>query len=701
MKFCAFIFAAILFLHSSLVFSQVRWTRDDLFLDPSSIPVDGVSSFAIADMDGDGALDFVLALDSVLVLYQQTPKVLPRFRKVPDYFNNIEMPIKSYDPQRSGIALYDFDGDGAMNPITYRNGKFIYWRNAGNRQVPQWRADSLFFPELDANDLRRLESLVKPSCGDLDGDGDADLMIGAGAAGLGAYDIIFFENVGTNMQPKWKRNDMVAQKFRGGYTWGMPRMTDVDNDGKPEVAIRRVVESSVSLHMLAYPSIQQFDNINMPLSLRDAEFADLDGDGIKEMIALLPAAGWRIYDKLGKNTSRFVEHRFYHLGVFRSSVFALPFVYDVDHDGKAEFTLMNRTYDFVHDDHCFVEHYRRTEFAAMPIWQDSGWLQQRIFLYLYCRIGIADLTGNKKYMLVGSVGYPTDWRFWFYTYRDTSRSLAFQWQADDSLFTFFKKDFTYKSPAFADFDRDQDSDLLIVHGNRLEFFENRYQNNREKWVRRDDWLAGIEISAEHASFGDIDHDGDWDAAFGTANGKVYLFDNVGSPQSPRWRRNSSLDQLQFQAHTAPALGDFDGDGDADLLLGWAEGDSSIYIGYQYGKLAYFRNDFVVSVGESSLPAIPTQFELLPSYPNPFVPGSGQPTMRLKFSLPDAARVRLSVYNLLGQRLRVLLDEMQVAGIHELAWDGRTASGRIVAPGVYLLQLESGENIVTKKLLILR
>jgi len=56
---------------------------------------------------------------------------------------------------------------------------------------------------------------------------------------------------------------------------------------------------------------------------------------------------------------------------------------------------------------------------------------------------------------------------------------------DDSLFTFFKKDTSYKAPAFADLDGDKDSDLLIWHGTRIEVFENRYQDGRENWARRE------------------------------------------------------------------------------------------------------------------------------------------------------------------------------------------------------------------------
>jgi len=636
------VLAAIFLFQTTHSLSQIRWTRDDLFLDPSGIPVDGVTSFAVADVDGDGELDFTLALDSILVLYRQIPNALPRFQKVPDYFQNIKMRRESYIAERSGVTLYDLDGDGAKNPITYQDGKFIYWRNIGTQQNPQWQADSLILPEFQANDPA-VGILFKPSLGDLDGDGDADFF-----NGFRELDLIYFENTGTNSNPIWKRDDAIAQKFRGGFYWGMPRITDVDNDGKAEVAIVQEVESSMSIHIQRYPSLQRLDIFQMPLFLQDLEFADLNDDGWQELIALLPGAGWRIYDMLDKPEEPFWERRPYHFGVNRTKGPASPFPYDVDHDGKAEFILMNDTYNFHLDDHCFAEHLKHTEFFDMPLWQDRGWLRQRVFFYRYCRIGIADLTGRHNYILVASVGY-SNWGYWFYTYRHTGGDSVFQWQSDDSLFKFFRTDSTYKAPAFADLDGDKDSDLLILHGNNFEFFENQFDGSQENWIRRDDWMSGLEVSGEHASFGDIDGDGDFEVIFGTANGKLRLFDNIGSSSQPRWRNNASIDQLHFQAHTAPTLGDFDGDGDADLLLGWAEGDSSIYVGYQYGKLAYFRNDFIVGVRESSSPATPAQFELVQNYPNPFVVTNGLRRTRIGFILREAGHMRVNIYNLIGHR----------------------------------------------------
>ncbi len=67
------------------------------------------------------------------------------------------------------------------------------------------------------------------------------------------------------------------------------------------------------------------------------------------------------------------------------------------------------------------------------------------------------------------------------------------------------------------------------------------------------------------------------------------------------------------------------------------------------------------------------------------------------SHPEAADVRLAIYNILGQRVRVLLNASQTPGVHNVQWDGRDAFGRFVSSGLYLYKLEAGENVAVRKM----
>ena len=87
--------------------------------------------------------------------------------------------------------------------------------------------------------------------------------------------------------------------------------------------------------------------------------------------------------------------------------------------------------------------------------------------------------------------------------------------------------------------------------------------------------------------------------------------------------------------------------------------------------------FVLSVGTG----LPAGFALGQNYPNPFNPGTVIP-----YQLASASHVRLEVFNLLGQRVAVLVDAEQAAGVYRARWDGTDGAGRAAAAGVYLYRL---------------
>lgn len=86
------------------------------------------------------------------------------------------------------------------------------------------------------------------------------------------------------------------------------------------------------------------------------------------------------------------------------------------------------------------------------------------------------------------------------------------------------------------------------------------------------------------------------------------------------------------------------------------------------------------------------FGVAQNFPNPF-----NPTTMVRYTLPEASDVRLVIYNVLGQQVRVLVNRMQTRGVHAVQWDGHDAIGRQVATGLYLYRLQAGENVAVKKM----
>ena len=93
---------------------------------------------------------------------------------------------------------------------------------------------------------------------------------------------------------------------------------------------------------------------------------------------------------------------------------------------------------------------------------------------------------------------------------------------------------------------------------------------------------------------------------------------------------------------------------------------------------------------------PYTFSLAQNIPNPI-----NPTTAINYQLPQAVRVHLSIFNLLGQEIVVLVDEMQPAGYHQVVWDGRSKHGQPVASGVYFYRLQADTFQRAKKMLLLK
>jgi hypothetical protein len=105
----------------------------------------------------------------------------------------------------------------------------------------------------------------------------------------------------------------------------------------------------------------------------------------------------------------------------------------------------------------------------------------------------------------------------------------------------------------------------------------------------------------------------------------------------------------------------------------------------------------VGVEEVVVPELlPETFRLSQNYPNPF-----NPRTHIVYQLPRAEQVTLVVYNVMGQAVRRLVDEVQGAGEHEVVWQGQDEAGRPVASGIYFYQLTAGEFVETKKTLLLK
>jgi hypothetical protein len=94
--------------------------------------------------------------------------------------------------------------------------------------------------------------------------------------------------------------------------------------------------------------------------------------------------------------------------------------------------------------------------------------------------------------------------------------------------------------------------------------------------------------------------------------------------------------------------------------------------------------------------LPKEFELGQNHPNPF-----NPFTVIEFALPTASQVTVDIYNVLGQKVKTLVNEEMSAGYYSATWDGSTDNGQSAASGIYFYKIEAGKFQNTKKLMLLK
>ena len=122
------------------------------------------------------------------------------------------------------------------------------------------------------------------------------------------------------------------------------------------------------------------------------------------------------------------------------------------------------------------------------------------------------------------------------------------------------------------------------------------------------------------------------------------------------------------------------------------------------QLAYF-SEFPVNVTneiqtdvnkKQTTETIPQKFELLQNYPNPF-----NPETEIPFVVSSKSNVKITVFNMFGQLIRVLTDKYYSPGRHKVIWDGRDKNGEEIPSGVYFYQLDTENFKFTRRMILLR
>jgi hypothetical protein len=248
---------------------------------------------------------------------------------------------------------------------------------------------------------------------------------------------------------------------------------------------------------------------------------------------------------------------------------------------------------------------------------------------------------------------------------------------------------------------DSDGELHVWHRNGapMDGFPVRYMEDRT-----------AHTTETTASIGDIDGDGMMEMVFGDETGLLHGFNHDGTTA------DGFPIQLDGEARASALLWDIDQDNLIEVgYTGW---DQNVYVwdldsDWNPTLLPWpmFRHDAAntgcfttphlppnVGVEEPVLTPVPVAARVLPPYPNPF-----NPQTRLAYDVPGAGpqRVRITIHDVQGRRVRTLVDGGIEPGRHQVTWDGRVTGSGQAATGVYFYRVEIGDYTAAGKLTLVK
>jgi len=253
------------------------------------------------------------------------------------------------------------------------------------------------------------------------------------------------------------------------------------------------------------------------------------------------------------------------------------------------------------------------------------------------------------------------------------------------------------SPILSDVDGDGSLEILVNSADGYIFILNA---EGENWSDDVPFYVGGSIKSDPC-VADFNNDGYAEIVAATSDGKVHLLDIHGEEIAP-----FPLQTLH-PSQSSPSIFDLDDDGNLEILLGNSAGLYVLDVKSVAGEGNFWSmygatparthnyDDINVSVTERT-PKI-ERWVVSGATPNP-----SQKEVRIFYSLPVDATVKLDIFNVAGRRVKTLLNDKKLAkGKHYARWDLTDVNGKPVSDGVYFFRFKSKNYIHTGKILILR
>ena len=544
-------------------------------------PVNGIdigdySRPALADIDGDGDLDLVVGeYDGTINYFKNTgtasaPVFVEKTGNA-NPFNGIDIPGQDRFQGESAPTFADLDNDGDLDMVVGgQPGKLLYYKNTGTATAP------VYVHVAEGPDGIDVGFISKPTFGDVDGDGDLDMVVGH-YGGTSQPPAIYYENIGTVSSPSFLLHTGAADPFAGiviGVS-NTPALVDIDGDGVLDIVSGRKPGDFQYLHD---PSFDIVVNVTAqaesPVTTPVLTFTDLDTSVTFDENAVNAApriidANVTVTDAGGNN---------FNGGSLVVSGLLSQDTVGIHNEGTAagQIGFSGGTISY----------------GGVTVGTATGGAGANLVVSLNANAtapAVEALIENLTY--ANSSNTPTALRDLLITLTDGSGHVAatpllFEQRTGASDPTSGINSPDIPKPAFVDLDGDGDYDLAIGGTlGQIQYYKNVGTTAAPVFTQLtgsanpfDGFSVGYRAKP---TFVDLDGDGDQDMVVGNKAGTFAYFENTGSVTDPHFVQQTGsanpLDAFDFvgsfddYANGAPTFGDIDGDGDQDMFAGVQNG----------------------------------------------------------------------------------------------------------------------------------
>ena len=632
--------------------SASDWKLNPGMFNPSGVPSLPFSQPRFADMDADGDLDMILGstADKPMYLTNTGTSTSPKFTFIDDIFESV-----SEMDAEMGVC-YDIDADGDLDLICGGYYGIQLYHNTGNVITASFTKAIDFFTGLTTGSNPIIDM------GDIDNDGDLDMLVGFSESGL----IKLYTNSGSDTSAIFLESSALTIADAGLYAY--PVFCDPDNDGDLDILSGRdgynfyYYQNTGSVSQGSWSSNGTvFSGLGSDTYFNSPAMADINGDGKQDLIYGTYIGPLSYYRNSGTSSSpSWTENTTLFGGVIDIGSASTPIFVDFDRDGDLDMFTGTQMGD--------IKSYLNTGTAFAPSFSYNI-SHSNLKHSIYSFISLAEVSGDTSWdALVGDVSGNI--------YYHPGNGNGFL--PPSSAMTIDNVD-GWSAPRFIDLDKDGDQD--IVAGNEegyLIYYENQGTASQPMWSFIYNYFDSLDVGNSCVpAFADLDFDGDYDMLTGKGFHKVTYYEN----QNGIWVEDTTMvEGIEAGQNASPAFADLDGDGDQDLILG-----------SYAGNFDYYENTREV-VAIKPTTTLPNNFNLN-SYPNPF-----NPSTAISFKLLADSKVELAIFDLTGKKVDVLVNEYRSAGDHSLNFYAPAT----MSTGIYFCRLSvEGKIADTKKITLLK